>query len=167
MLDNLVRDLQVLQKADTLIGKIWMKVLVQRIGLITFAGLIAVFGLGMANVAGFYALQKHVDAVWAAAIVAAVDFVIAIAVLLIANHAKPGAEIELALDVRKMAVDALQADARELKSVIETIGRDVRDAKLSIAGFMQHPLDAAAEKLLIPAVLSIVRGLRHSKKEQG
>lgn len=163
MLDNLVRDLQVLQKADTLIGKIWMKLLVQRIGLLAFAALIAVFGLGMANVAGFYALQKHVDAVWAAAIIAAVDFVIAIVVVVIANRAKPGAEIELALDVRKMAVDALQADARELRGAIEAIGRDVRDAKQSIAGFKQHPLDAAAEKLLIPAVLSIVRGLRHGR----
>jgi hypothetical protein len=57
MIDNLVRDLQVLWKADALIGKIWLNVMARRFGLFAFAGLIAVFGLGMANVAGFYALQ--------------------------------------------------------------------------------------------------------------
>lgn len=56
MIDNLVRDLQVLWKADALIGKIWLNVMARRFGLFAFAGLIAVFGLGMANVAGFYAL---------------------------------------------------------------------------------------------------------------
>ena len=37
-----------------------------RAGFFAFAALIAVFGLGMANVAGFYALQASVGAVLAA-----------------------------------------------------------------------------------------------------
>ena len=75
MIDNLVRDLQVLRKADFLIARIWLDVLTRRFGLFAFAALIAVFALGMANVAGFYALQGSVGPVWAAAIVAAVDLV--------------------------------------------------------------------------------------------
>jgi hypothetical protein len=70
MIDHLLRDLQVLRKADLLIAKIWLNVLVRRIGLVALAGLIAVFGLGMANVAGFYALQASIGAVWAATVVA-------------------------------------------------------------------------------------------------
>jgi hypothetical protein len=60
MIDHLLRDLQVLQKADFLIGRIWLNVLVRRLGFLAFAALIAVFGLGMANVAGFPYL-----AIWA------------------------------------------------------------------------------------------------------
>ena len=66
MIDNIVRDLQVLGKADSLIGKIWLNVMARRFGLFALAGLVAVFGLGMANVAGFYALQQSWGPVWAA-----------------------------------------------------------------------------------------------------
>ena len=165
MIDDLVRDLHLLQKADSLIGKIWLKVMARRFGLFIFAGLIAVFGLGMANVAGFYALQVSVGPIWAAVIVAIADFVLATIVMLLARNSAPGPEIELALDVRKMAIDAIQADARDLKVTIDALGQEIRDAKDAIAGFVHNPLDAATHKLLIPAAISIIRGLR-SKKEQ-
>jgi hypothetical protein len=165
MIDDLVRDLHLLQKADSLIGKIWLKVMARRFGLFIFAGLIAVFGLGMANVAGFYALQVSVGPIWAAVIVAIADFVLATIVMLLARNSAPGPEIELALDVRKMAIDAIQEDARGLKVTIDALGQEIRDAKDAIAGFVHNPLDAATHKLLIPAAISIIKGLR-SKKEQ-
>jgi len=166
MIDHLLRDLQVLHKADFLIGRIWLNVLVRRLGFFAFAALIAVFGLGMTNVAGFYALEASVGAVWAAAIVAAVDLVIAAIILLIGSNSRPGPEIDLAFEVRKMAVDAIQADARDLKITLEAVGQEVKNVKETITGIVQNPLDAAAQKLLIPAALSIVRGLR-SKKQPG
>jgi len=164
MIDNLLRDLQVLRKADFLIGRIWFGVIARQFALFAFAGLIAVFGLGMANVAGFYALQSSVSVVWAAAIIAIVDFIIAIIVLLLAATRRPGPEIELALDVRKMAIEAIQTDARDLKLTIDSFGQGIRDAKASVVGLVQNPLDIAAQKVLIPAALSVLRGLR-SKKE--
>src|SRR4029079_11741389 len=89
MFDHLVRDFQVLQKADFLIGKIWLNVLVRRAGLFAFAALVGGFGLGRANVAGFYALQTSLGSVWAAAIIAAFDFVIAAIVLLVGGNTRP------------------------------------------------------------------------------
>ena len=165
MIDNLVRDLQVLRKADFLIGKIWLGVFARRFGLFAFAGLIAVFGLGMANVAGFYALQVSAGPIWGAAIVAIVDLVIAAIVLLLAANARPGPEIELAFDVRKMAIDAIQADARDLKLTVDALGQEIRDVRANIVGFAHNPLDVATQKLLIPAALSILKGFR-SKKER-
>ena len=60
MIDHLVRDVQVLRKADMLIGKIWLKTCwCAGLGcLFFFATLIGVFGVGMANVAGYNALQR-------------------------------------------------------------------------------------------------------------
>lgn len=164
MIDNLVRDLQVLRKADLLIGKIWLSVIARRFGLFAFAGLIATFGLGMANVAGFYALQTFVGAVWAAAIVAIVDFVIAAIVLLVASNSRTGPELDFAFDVRQMAVESIQADARDLKLTVDSFTQEIHDAKASLVGLMHNPLDVAAQKLLVPAALSIIRGLR-SKQE--
>ena len=165
MIDNLIRDLQVLRKADFLIGKIWVGVLARRFGLFAFAGLIAVFGLGMANVAGFYALQVSAGPIWGAAIVAVVDLVIAAIVLQVAANARPGPEIELAFDVRKMAIDAIQGDTRDLKLTVDALGQEIREVKANIVGFAHNPLDVAAQKLLVPAALSIIKGMR-SKRAQ-
>ena len=165
MIDNIVRDLQVLGKADSLIGRIWLNVLARRFGLFALAGLVAVFGLGMANVAGFYGLQQSLGPVWAAAIVAVADLIIALIIVLLGRSIRPGPEIELAFDVRKMAVEAIQADSRDIKHAVDSLGQQIRQTKETVAGFAQRPLNTAAEQLLVPAVLSIVRSLR-SKKEQ-
>lgn len=58
MIDHLVSDLPTLRKADVLIGKIGLSVLVRRLGLFAFAALTGVFGLGMANIADYNALQQ-------------------------------------------------------------------------------------------------------------
>jgi hypothetical protein len=166
MIGSVVRDLQVLWRADTLIGKVWVDVIVRRVGLMAFAGLIAVFGLGMSNVAGLYALQPTVGPVWAAGIVAAIDFALGLIVLFFARlFVGPGREIELAFDVRKMAVEALQVDAHELKLAVDTLGQEIRSVKEALVDFAHNPLDIAAQKLLIPATLSIIRGLRSRKQE--
>ena len=165
MVDHLVRDLQLLRKADLIIARIWLAVLLRRSGLIAFAGLIAVFGLGMANVAAFYALQASFDTVWAAALVALCDLVIAGVVLLIATRVGTGPELDLALDIRRMALDSLQADARDLKLSVEAFGHDIKNAKAGISQLVHDPLDLAAQRLLIPGALAILRGLR-AKKEQ-
>ena len=119
MMDNLMRDLQVLWKADSLIARIWLNVIARRLGLFVFAALIAVFGLGMANVAGFYGLQPTFGFVWSAAIIAVVDFVLAVLVLSLASRAQPGNELELALEVRKMAIASLLSDTADVRLAVE------------------------------------------------
>jgi hypothetical protein len=164
MIDHLLRDLQVLRKADILIGKIWLNVLARRLGLFAFAGLIGLFGLGMANVAGYNALHSSIGMVWAAAVVAAADFAIAVIMLLLASSSRPGPEIDVALEVRKAALESINEDARDLRLTIEAMGQEIRNVKQNVTTLVHNPLDVATEKLLVPAVLSIVRGMR-SKKE--
>ena len=163
MMDDLMRDLQVLWKADSLIGRIWLNVLARRLALSVFAALIAVFGLGMANVAGFYGLQPAYGFVWSAVIVAVADFALATLVLLLASRAQPGQELELALEVRKMAMASLLSDTADVRVAVDSIRQDIEQTRASIAGFVQNPLNAAAERLLVPAALSLLRGLRAKK----
>lgn len=164
MMDDLMRDLQVLWKADSLIGQISLNVLARRFALSVFAALVAVFGLGMANVAGFYGLQPAYGFVWSAAIVAVVDFVLAAIVLWLASR-EPGQELDLALEVRKMAMASLLSDTADVRITVDLIRQDIQQTRNSIAGFVQNPLNAATERLLVPAALSLLRGLR-SKKGQ-
>jgi hypothetical protein len=164
MIGDFSQDLRLLKKADSLIGKIWLKVMARRFGLFAYAGLIAVFGLAMSNVAGFYTLQPFVGPAWAATIVAIADSVQAAIVILVARNFEPGPEIELA-DVRKIAIESLQADARDLKVTVDALGQEIRDAKDIIVGFIHNPLDAAAQNVLVPAAISIINGLRSKKDE--
>ena len=164
MIDDLLHDFRLLQKADSIIARFWLRVLARRFALHFFAGLIAAFGVGMANVAGFYAMQPPLGPIWAAAIIAVVDFALAVIVLAIAANAKPDPSIELAFDVRNMAVEKLQADAREVKANVDMFGSQVRGIKDTVVGLASNPLDAATQGILIPAALSILRGLRSSKK---
>jgi len=163
MIDDFVRDLHLLQKADSLIGRIWLKFMVRRFGLFAFAGLIAVFGLGMTDVAGFYALHTSLGPVWAAVLVAIGNFVLAAIVMLIGRSCEPGPEIDPAFDVRKMAIESIRVDARDLKVTIEALGQEIQEAKNGITEFVNNPLDAAVQKLLIPTAISIIGKLRPSK----
>jgi len=164
MIDHLVRDLQVLRKADLLIGKIWLNVLARRMALFSFAGLVGLFGLGMANLAAYNALQPAIGVIWAAGVVAVADFAIAVIVLLVASKSQPGPELDVAFEVRRAALESIHEDARDLKLTIDALGQEIRSVKANITSVVHNPLDVAAEKLLIPAALSILRGLR-SKKE--
>jgi len=165
MIDSLIRDFQLLRRADTLIGKIWLDAMVRRISLMAFAGLVAAFGFGMANAAGFYALQVSVGSVLAATIVAIVDLAVSATVMLVARNTRPGPDIELARDVRQMAVEFIEADARDLKLAVDTLSRELREARETLVAFVHNPLDTAAQRLLVPAAISIIRGLRSRKQE--
>ena len=95
---------------------------------------------------------------------AVADLAIAALVLLIANNSRPGPEIEMAFEMRRMAVEAMQDDARNLKLTVDALAGELRTVKENVAAVVHNPLDVAAEKLLIPAVLSLLKGFR-SKKE--
>ena len=165
MIDDLARDLHLLQKADSVIGRIWLNAMARRVGLFAFAGLIAVFGLAMMNVAGFYGLQTYMDPVWSATLVALVDFALFAILILAGKNSAPGSEINQALDIRKMALESVQADVSDLKNTVDAFRQEVRDAKDSIVAFAHNPLDSAVQNLLVPAAISIISGLR-TKKDQ-
>jgi hypothetical protein len=120
----------------------------------------------MTNVAGFYALVDSLGPVWAAVVVAAADFVIAAITVVAARSSQPGPEIYLASDARKMAVEAVQVDARDLKTMVDGFVQEFRDLKDTIGGFVQDPIDVALQKLVIPAATSMITELR-SKKDEG
>lgn len=69
----------------------------------------------MGNLAVFFALQQIWSSVWAAAAIAAANFILAIILIAIAKRARPGREMDLALEVRNMANDALEADAQVIQ----------------------------------------------------
>jgi hypothetical protein len=54
---------------------------------------------------------------------------------------------------------------RDLKVTIDAFDQEIQEAKDRIIGYVQNPLDAAVQKLLIPTAISVIRGLRSSKDQ--
>ena len=151
---NLFRHLRILWRVESTIAEMRLRVLMRRSVLYALAGLIAVFGLGMLNVAAFFALEPHWGATWAAVAAALGDFVLAIVAVLIATAARPGADLNTAIELRQTAIEGLEAELSALQGPLAWFSRAAR-----------NPLDTALPAIIVPLVTAIIRGLRRNKAE--
>ncbi len=149
------RHLRVLWRAERIIAETRLRIALHRSMLYAFAGLIAVFGLAMLNVAAYFFLAGHWGPVWAAAAAALGDFVVALVVVLIAFLVKPGPELPAAVELRDMALQGLEEQIGPLPARVAWLSRAARD-----------PLETVLPAILIPLITAIMRGLRKSKAEE-
>jgi hypothetical protein len=127
----------------------------RRAVLYALAGLIAVFGLGMLNIAAFFAFQSSWGPVWAAVAAAFGDFIVAAIVAAIALMAKPGPHLKAALEMRQSALDGIDAEIATLQHPFAWL-----------SGTARNSIDAALPAILLPLVTAILRGLRRKKKAE-
>ncbi len=140
-MQRVIRHIRVLWRLETGIAEARLRIIVRRSILLILAGLIALFGLCMLNVAAFLALQSRWGPVWAATTMALGDFVIAIAVAGIAVAAKASSELKSALELRRAAVDGIEEEFSRLRDQI------------------------ALPLILVPLITAIIRGMRKSKPD--
>lgn len=144
--ENLLKNLRVLWRADRIIADIRMRHMLVGLGLRGFAALIAAFGLLMLELSAYFALVQIWSAILAAAILGAVNFVIAAILLALASRPPAARELELATEIHGSAVDALQIEARAMQS--------------QVSGMIHHPLNSALPLLLVPLITIIVKSLK-------
>ena len=144
--ENVVKNLRVLWRTDRIIADIRMRHLLVGLGLRAFAALIAAFGLLMLELAAYFALVQVCSAISAAAILGAVNFVIAGILLVIAARPPGGRELELASEIHASSIDALQLEARALQS--------------QLSGVVHHPLNGVLPLLIAPLITIIIKSLR-------
>jgi hypothetical protein len=113
------------------------------------AALIAAFGLLMLELSAYFALVQIWSAISAAAILGALNFVIAAILFAIAARPPAGRELELATEIHGSSVDALQLEARALQS--------------QMSGMIHHPLNGVLPLLLVPLITIIVKSLKKPK----
>jgi hypothetical protein len=145
-IDSIVANLRALLRANSIIADIHARHLVARTSLTGFAALIAAFGLLMLGLAGYFALERILGPVWAAAAVGLANCVIALVLVFVASHIKPGRDLELAREVHRTAMDALLADGR----AVETEIADLKQA-------FRHPLDSVLPSLIVPLASIIIK----------
>ena len=147
--ENVVKHLRVLWRTDRIIADIRLRHMLTGLGLRAFASLIAAFGLLMLELSAYFALVQIWSAISAAAILGAVNFVIAAILFVIAGRPPAGRELELADEIHGSAVDALEIEARAMQS--------------HFTGMVQHPLNSVLQLVLVPLITIIVKSLKKSK----
>lgn len=147
--ENVVKHLRVLWRTDRIIADIRLRHLLVSLGLRAFAALIAAFGLLMLELSAYFALVQIWSAIAAAAILGAVNFVIAAALFLIAGRGLSGRDIELANEIHDTSIEALQLEARALQT--------------QVSGAVQHPLSTIVP-MLVPLIAIVIKNLRATTK---
>lgn len=149
---SLLRHLRVLWRVESVITEMRLRLMLRRSAFYALAALIAAFGIGMLNVAAYFALVPLWGSLWAALAAALGDFVLALLVVVIAAVSRPGAEMNTALELRQAAIDGIEADLMPLQQRLGWLGRASRD-----------PVEAVLPAILVPVVTAIMRGLRKKK----
>lgn len=111
-LNAIFRHVRVLWRAETLIVEIKLRQALRRAGLMAFAGLIAVFGLAMLNVAAYFALAPLWGDAWAMFAVAVADFVIAGILVAMATGASASRDLEFATELRDQAIEGIEVETK-------------------------------------------------------
>jgi hypothetical protein len=139
-IDSLVANLRAILRANSIIADIHARHLVARSSLTGFAA--------------YFALERVLGPVWAAASVGLANCAIALVLVLIASRIKPGRDLELAREVHRAAVEALIADGRALET--------------EIASFKQafhHPLDSMLPALIVPLATILIKIIQRKTNE--
>ena len=144
--ENIVKNLRVLWRTDRIIADIRMRHMLVGLGLRAFAALIAAFGLLMLELSAYFALVQVWSAISAAAILGAVNFLIAAILFVIAGRPPSGRELELANEIHGSSVDALQLEARAMQS--------------QVSGMIHHPLNGILPLLIVPLITIIIKSLK-------
>jgi hypothetical protein len=144
--ENVVKHLRVLWRTDRIIADIRMRHLLVGLGLKAFAALIAAFGLLMLELSAYFGLVQIWSAIYAAAILGVVNFVIAALLFLVAARPPSGRELELASEIHGASVEALQIEARALQS--------------HVSGAIHNPLNGILPLMIIPLITIIIKSLK-------
>ena len=142
----ITRHLRVLWRAGSLIVEMRLRAITRRTGFFAFAGLIAVFGLAMLNVAAYFALAPLWGDALAMLAVAVADFIIAGILIAIGSRESTGIELTLAEELRDHAIEGIEIEARNAADEVSSAVR----APISMAG--------SAVAFLVSLILGLVRG---------
>ena len=152
-MDRLTRDLTVLWRAERLIAQRRLAVVRRRTGALALAAMVALFGLALLDLAAFFALAPRIGPAAAALILGGAN--LALAGLAAAWAARQSVEDEIApaCEVRDMALEDLEAEARRA-------GDEIRGAVEDVRRLARDPLGALAPAALTPLIGAVLRALR-------
>lgn len=151
-IQSLAKNTQLYLRAEILIAEIKLRLYFRKLALAVFAVAVALMGLALLNLSLFRALDTSWSPIWTPLILGLANFALAIIAILIAALVKPGPELAMAEDLRKLSATAVEADFQ---------GGQVLGGLIGGSSF-----EAGAARLLIPALATIIGTLRRKKTQE-
>jgi len=151
-IQSLAKNTQLYVRAEILVAEIKLRLYFRKLALAFFAVAVALMGLALFNLSLFRALDTSWGPIWTPLILGIANFALALVAVLIAALAKPGPELAMAEDLRKLSATAVETDFQGGQVLGGLIGG--------------NSFEAGAARLLIPALASIIGALRRKKASE-
>jgi len=149
---TIVRHARVYARTEVLIAEIRMRSYFRKLAIASFAVALAVLGAGLLNLAAYKALEQLWGPVWTPLVLGLTNVAVAAAALIIAAATRPGPELAMAEELRKVSAAAMEQELRDAGSLT---------GLMSLLG--GSSLEHGTARLLVPAITAIVGALRRRK----
>jgi len=154
-MERFLHSLSIWWRSERLLAEQQLRLSARRIQFNVLALLVALCGVAMLSVAGFFALAPHWGNALAALAVGGIDLLLAVAVLNYASSLQLS-EVDMVKEVRDMALNDMEEEVALAQSEIEGIMNEVR-------GFFHNPVQTLLPGAISPLVSAITRGLSGRK----
>jgi len=163
-MDDLVLKFRILLRAESAIRNSQIRLAVRQARLTAVGLVLALLALGMLNVSIYLALETRLGGSTAALLLAALNGVLALVLILTAGNMKTGAEVEMAEEIRDLALTELAADADELKQEVQQVRAEVTQISSGFRKLLSGDLSLLGMPNLSPLIGVLASSLKNRKK---
>ena len=163
-MDDLLLKFRMLLRAESTIRDSRIRLAVRQAQLIAAGLILALLALGTLNVSIYLALEPQLGGATSALLLAIGNGALALVFILIAGRMKTGPEVEMAEEIRDMALTELSADAEQVKQELQRVSADVQQIGDGFRGLMSGDLSRLGLPNLSPLVGVLASSLKSRKK---
>jgi type VI protein secretion system component VasK len=164
MMDDLVLKFRILLRAEAAIRNSQIRLAVRQARLTAVGLVLALLALGMLNVAIYLALETRLGGSTAALLLAVVNGILALILILAAGRMQTGPEVDMAEEIRDLAVTEIAADADELKQELQQIRAEVTQISSGFRRLLGGDLSLLGLPNLSPLIGVLASSLKNRKK---
>jgi hypothetical protein len=162
-MSDTLQKIYLVAQAELTYLKIQLRAFCRQVVLGSMALLLSMLTVAMANVAAYFALAQRFNPPIAAALVAAVNGLLAVGLFVALARIKPGPELPLAQELRDLARSTLKQDVDRLLENVNEIKADLQRIRSGVAGTATgSPLTGIAH--ILPLIDLLISHFRRPKR---
>ena len=163
-MDDLVLKFRILLRADSAIRKSQFRLAIRQARLTAVGLVLALLALGMLNVSIYLALEARLGGPAAALLLAAANGVLALILIFSAGRMKTGPEVEMAEEIRDLAITELAADADQVKQELQQVRAEVTQISGGFRRLLSGDFSQLGLPILNPLIGVLTSSLKNRKK---
>ena len=128
-MDDFLKKMQVLLRTEAAIFQINLQTAGKQIILFAVGIVLILLAVAALNVGIYTALADRYGGVTGALIVAAINGILAVVLMVVANRTKPGPEAAMAKEIRDLAISEINTDVNKIRQNLDDFKSDVERIK--------------------------------------